>query len=56
MKRIILLFITLLLSSCYSDDDNNFDNNKDDFNIIKKYWDQSLNKAIQIYDANSHAS
>lgn len=57
MKKIILLFTTLLLSSCHLNDDNNFDyDTEDDFNIIKKYWDQSFDKAIELYDTNSHAS
>lgn len=57
MKKITLLFTTLLLSSCYSDDDNNFNYDTEyDFNVIEKYWDQSFDKALELYETNSHAS
>lgn len=59
MKKILLLtMFSFLLSSC--DLDNSFDDvskvDRDDFNIIKKNWDQWLDKALKLYDTKSHAS
>jgi hypothetical protein len=59
MRKITLLILfTFILSSCWVDEsfENKTKPDEDDLNIIKKIWNQSLDKAIKKINTRTHSS
>ncbi len=58
MKNILLVLILVFLTSCELDGwfDKEWKDDRDDFNVIDKIWDQSLDKVIKLFDTRSRAS
>jgi len=58
MKKILLLFLVIFISSCNLDEsfEKPWEGDRDDVDMIDKVWNQYLDKAIKLYDTNTHAS
>jgi len=58
MKKLFILFLIIFISSCDWDKllENDKKTDSDDVNIIKKAWNQYLDKAIKLHYTNTHAS